>query len=75
MILEKLFNINCLQDFKASFYYGIGLLLSIYGHIRAENIWFDKVEIKVPQWKEEKTKQGGINSKVIRKNHCSVKFL
>ena len=55
MILEKLFNINSLQDFKASFYYGIGLLLSIYGHIRAENIWFDKVEIKVPQWKEEKT--------------------
>lgn len=55
IILEKLFNINFLQDFKASFYYGIGLLLSIYGHIRAENIWFDKVEIKVPQWKEEKT--------------------
>ena len=52
--LEKLFNINFLEEFKASFYYVIGLLISIYGHIRAENICFDKVEIKVPQWKKGK---------------------
>ena len=50
---EKLFKIYLLDEFKLSFYYGIGLLMSIYGHIRAENIYFDKVEIKVPQWKEE----------------------
>ena len=52
-ILEKIFNIHFLDDYKISFYYGFALLMSVYGHIRAENICFDEVEIKVPQWKKE----------------------
>ena len=53
IIFEKIFNIYLLEEYKLSFYYGIGLLMSIYGHIRAERICFDKVEINVPQWKGE----------------------
>ena len=54
ILLEKIFKINFLLNLRLYFYYGFGLLMSIYGHIRAENICFDNVEIKVPQWKEEK---------------------
>ena len=54
ILLEKLFKINFLENLRLYFYYGFGLLMSIYGHIRAENICFDDIEIKVPQWKEEK---------------------
>lgn len=53
LLLEKIFKINLSEDFNFYFYYGFGLLMSIYGHIRAERICFDNVEIKVPQWKEE----------------------
>ena len=53
IIFEKIFKIYLLEEYKLSFYYGIGLLMSIYGHIRAERICFDKVEINVPQWKGE----------------------
>ena len=53
LLFEKILKIYLLDDFKLSFYYGIAILFSIYGHIRAERICFDKVEIKVPQWKEE----------------------
>ena len=54
ILFEKLFKINFLLNLRLYFYYGFGLLMSIYGHIRAENICFDDIEIKVPQWKEEK---------------------
>ena len=54
ILLEKLFKINFFENLRLYFYYGFGLLMSIYGHIRAENICFDDIEIKVPQWKEEK---------------------
>ena len=54
ILLEKIFKIYFLEDLRLYFYYGFSLLMSIYGHIRAEKICFDNVEIKVPQWKEEK---------------------
>ena len=54
ILLEKLFKINFFENLRLYFYYGFGLLMSIYGHVRAENICFDDIEIKVPQWKEEK---------------------
>jgi len=54
ILLEKVFKTNFLENLRLYFYYGFGLLMSIYGHIRAENIFFDEVKIKVPQWKEEK---------------------
>ena len=54
ILLEKVFKTNFLENLRLYFYYGFGLLMSIYGHIRAENICFDDIEIKVPQWKEEK---------------------
>ena len=52
LLLEKIFKMNLSEDFNFYFYYGFGLLMSIYGHIRAERICFDNIEIKVPQWKE-----------------------
>ena len=53
ILFEKLFKMNFLKDFKLYFYYSFGLIMSIYGHFRAENICFDKVQIKVPQWNRE----------------------
>ena len=57
ILLEKIFKTYFLEDLRLYFYYGFSLLMSIYGHIRAEKICFDNVEIKVPQWKEEKTNE------------------
>jgi len=54
ILLEKVFKTNFLENLRLYLYYGFGLIMSIYGHIRAENICFDEVKIKVPQWKEEK---------------------
>ena len=52
IILQKIFNINLENNYKFFLYYGIAILISIIGHIRAEIIHFDKYEIKVKQWQK-----------------------
>ena len=53
IIFGIIFNISLFEEYKLYIYYGLALLMSIYGHIRAERICLDEVEILVPQWKEE----------------------
>ena len=53
IIFIIIFNISIIEEYKLYIYYGLALLMSIYGHIRAERICMDEVEILVPQWKEE----------------------
>ena len=52
IILQKIINVNLENNFKCFLYYGIGILISIIGHIRAEIVHFDKYEIKVKQWQK-----------------------
>ena len=54
IIIQKIFNIYLGHNLKVFLYYVIAILISIYGHIRAELIYFDKYEIKVEHWKNEK---------------------
>ena len=54
IIIQKIFNIHLGNNLKLFLFYGIASLISIIGHIRAELIYFDKYEIKVEQWKNEK---------------------
>ena len=54
IIIQKIFNIHLVHKKKIFLYYIIAFLISIYGLIRAELIYFDKNEIKVEHWKNEK---------------------
>ena len=50
-ILSKFINMNYLV--KIILFYGLPLLMSVIGQIRAEIIYFDRYEIKVEQWENE----------------------
>jgi len=54
IIIQKIFRIYLENNIKFYLFYGIGALISIYGHIRAEIVYFDKHVIKVENWKNEK---------------------
>ena len=54
IIMQSIFHINLNNGLKSFLFYGMAALMSIIGHIRAELIYFDKYEIKVEQWKNEK---------------------
>ena len=56
LILQKFFNITIDATIKSLLYYGLALLLSIYGHIRAETIYFDRHNIKVEKWNKDNIK-------------------
>jgi predicted MPP superfamily phosphohydrolase len=54
IIIQKLFNIYLGENVKGFIFYTLGILMSIYGHIRAELIYFDKHNIQVEYWQKEK---------------------
>ena len=54
IFFQKIFKIYFGNSIKIILFYGIAFLISIIGHIRAEIINFDKYEIKVKIWKNDK---------------------